>query len=429
MSDRDETRLPAWIPLIVVILAAGARIAWLNAVPTQPTTDFAWYFERAIGLSQGEGYAVNGVATAYWPAGYPYVLSLVLTAFGASVEVARNFNAILTTLIALVACSLTFRITGSKLGAALVGVALAIHPTMLAYSGILASEPLFALATLLSIWMIVRATRSRFAWFACGLMAGLATMVRPQAILQPFLNLVGLWPVAPNSSRNKPKPWVFLIGSLIGLLIALAPIMMRNKNLFGEFFLVSTNGGDNLWIGHTEGADGRYRTPPGKPDTPANELANDKRTKSEAIAAIQADPSRSLALIPAKLQATFLSGTDAPYWAFQFSYDRLETPGMDNRRGLFLGFKQINIGVTIGLLITAGIAFVLSLGGDRGRRMAWICAVQIAWVALVTSLFFGNGRFGFVTIPFQVMLIGGLVASLQEWIGKQPLPDPWDVTE
>ena len=124
--------------------------------------------------------------------------------------------------------------------------------------------------------------------FACGLLLGLAVMVRPISLaVVPVIAVCWLharkdWGVAAR--------WTGAL--LVGIAVCVVPWTVRNQVRLHAFVPISTNMGDNLCIGHAEGADGSFN-PPKACDTPQYrfldglpaELGSDKTLWLEANAA------------------------------------------------------------------------------------------------------------------------------------------------
>lgn len=391
--------------IAILAVALALRLAWVLTVPTQPVTDFAWYLDRAIAMAGGQGFSVNGVPTAYWPVGFPAVLSWMLRLLPSldPVSVGKALNLLLS----LGCVGLTFAVGQAMSGRRAVGLLaagiMAVHPALVAYSSILAAEPLFLFLILLATWLALKGADYPALWVLVGLTCGGAALVRPQAAVLPLILVFGVW----VWSRQRGKSLLPMVATgltVIGLAIALTPWTLRNRTVFGQTFLISLNGGDNLWIGHHPQGNGRYRTPPGIPQAPGLELANERATRAQALAWMQENPGRSLALIPAKWEATFLSTTDLAYWAFQTKRGQLIVPGAGPDKPLYFFTQGAAWWANRMLLIAAVVGVVIGLRKTGGRRYATLPLLQVGLVALVTAVFFGNPRFGMPAIPFLALL-------------------------
>ena len=422
------------------MFATVVRVVWLQRVDTQPVTDFQWYFLRAVSISQGHGYAVDGVPTAYWPVGYPGFLGLAFMVAGASVALGKALN----TLLVLACLVLTWRLGTVLFRSGAVGVlaalVLAVHPAYIAYSGILASEPLYTVLTLggtltlLSLPLMVKGSKSSevgtdtgrkgkktvFSPFvkasvAAGLLFGFATLVRPQALLFPlFVVACGRLTDVPNTFRGRVLP--VLAWGALGMCVFLLPWTARNWAVFGTPAFVSTNGGDNLLIGNSPRANGLYQNPDslGYDFSGLNEAERDKRASRIALGYARQNPDVVMGLWPAKLQGTFLNATDSAYWAFQKEQGRLTSPGLGADKQEYLGFREYSRVFVPWLLGLAGLG---ALVGLLARRLPLTGLALVATTALVTCVFFGNPRFSFPIVPFLALqAVAGPVLVVKEFL-------------
>lgn len=393
----------------VMILGAILRWWWLSTVDTQPVTDFSWYFKRATEIASGLGYQVNGKQTAYWPVGYPAFLSLFFAIFGHDISVAKALNFLLTWLAIPLTFLVTQRLFRSYLTAVLAAFIIAIHPSLLAYSGILASDPLSSFLVLAGSLILLYARNKKWPLITAGIIFGLAVLVRPQSLLVPFIVLAANWRFD-DVKFNTFKPLrasAFVLGAM---LVVLAPWLIRNVMVFHQFVFVSTNGGDNLLIGHNKKATGRYMNPdkcglarPAEMD----EVARDKAASRAGMGFIKQHPGDSLRLVGPKLQAAFLTSTDAPYWAFQKNFDKETPPGIGEDKPLYKGFKEYSASFQWLLLTLFGVGLVLTVveGFTNKRRFPFPVTplALILYGGLIVAVFFGNPRFVFWLIPYMAM--------------------------
>lgn len=136
----------------------------------------------------------------------------------------------------------------------------------------------FALTTgaLLALTWAVRsdggvATR----WFAlAGSAFGLAALNRPNMMAVA----AGLLVLLLITRRVRPAA-VFLVG----LLIALAPVAIRNGVVAGEWFTVTSHGGLNLYIGNSPAATGFYQAVPGVRPTIAGQIDDVREVAGRAL--------------------------------------------------------------------------------------------------------------------------------------------------
>jgi len=188
------------------------------------------YMPVAESLRRGEGFALEGRATAQcmplWP------LALAVLPRGIKPQL---LNALFSSACLPLAWLLARRLAGPRV-ALLVLAALALDLDHAALAGSLLTEPLFTLLVLLFAlaWANGRILRAAAA-------CGLAALVRPEAALFPFA-------VALFGRRARPAGLL-----LAGVALAIAPWAVRNARTFGAFVPFTTSGGITLVAGMNPG--------------------------------------------------------------------------------------------------------------------------------------------------------------------------------
>lgn len=407
MPHAKPKRTHLWMLLGIMTVGLILRVIWVSRVDTQPVTDFAWYLQKAVQISQGEGYHHQGVSTAYWPVGWPAALGFFFRLAPATLASAK----LLTTLLTWLAIPLTY-LLGRKLfsreESALLGAGIiAIHPHFIAYSSILASEPLFTCLTLGFFILQVEAVRKPLHAVLSGLLLGLACFVRPQALLLPCLVRLFSWK---QEKQSRSMAWISVGLCLVVCLGVLSPWLLHTKAIFGRFVFVSANGGDNLLIGHHPGAKGRYRNPDEcglvrPPDM--SESERDQAALRQALANIRQDPFLSIRLIPAKLSETLFTTTDAAYWAFQLDPSGLQSAGITDP-AFFRWFRALSQWSQWSLLCLSALGLARLILARRTASLP-ILLSGLGLPLILSVVFFGNPRFFFAAIPLCALLAGALV--------------------
>jgi 4-amino-4-deoxy-L-arabinose transferase-like glycosyltransferase len=425
MAETDQAKINQRLDILtlvllglVVALGAVLRWRWIQQVDTQPVADFHWYFERAKELVKGDGYAVDGEPTSYWPVGYPLALSGLFSLTGVSLNAAKILNLLLTLSAVPLTFLLSLRLIGSRTAALIAATLIAVHPSFVAYSSILASEPLFVALILTGSLVLLKARGSVKLLVLGGLIFGAAVLVRPQAVLLPMLVLLAGW-WGDAEPKQAFRYWKSAGITMAALLVLLTPWLIRTSSLYGGFVFVSTNGGDNLLIGNHEGATGRYKNPKlcGVDfDPDLNELERDKVARAAGVAYIKAHPLRTMRSWPKKLNATFLSLSDASYWAYQKSGGAITVPGMGDDKAEFKGFRKYCSDWSLPFFIAAILGIALGLAArlrlKRGEFFPLTPTLVIGVSVLLTCIFFGNPRFGFPAIPMMAIYIGAIPFAL-----------------
>jgi hypothetical protein len=300
-------------------LALAPRLFVALSWAEEPVWDGHYYDFGARRIAEGLGYSddifVGGVKVwhpwCHYPVGYSAFLGLFYRVFGASSAVAAVVNSLVGSLVALV----TYRLAGTALSeprARLAGALVALHPGLILYSALVMTEPLAALATLVSFWLAARKP-GNLKWLAASaLVLGLAALVRPQALLcLPFLALVEAkhW-LSPTFRFS--WSWARACATRVAIVAVctfapIAPWTIRNCKVMDSCALVSTNGGWNLAIGSFPRATGRFetlRTSDGCSDV-VGQVQQDRCWLQYGVEHIKRDPWRWIHLMPVKLSQTF----------------------------------------------------------------------------------------------------------------------------
>ena len=173
--------------------------AWIAFTDWQPLPDddaFRYDF-AARALANGEGYVhLDGSPTAFWPPGYPLLLATAYRFFGEQVVVAQFMNVVLGT----ATVGLTYLIGRRTLGPtpAVVGASIvAFFPSLIFFTGVTLSEVTFTFLALTGIYLLILEARQGpkrdlRLLIGAGLVLGLATLTRGQALLLPLV-MVPFW--------------------------------------------------------------------------------------------------------------------------------------------------------------------------------------------------------------------------------------------
>jgi hypothetical protein len=127
------TRFIAWfgtargslVLLWLLWLAPRLLLAFTTVIPS---SDAAWYFDRAREMSEGMGYRDHGGPTAYWPPGWPLTMTVLFRMFGVSTLVVALFNLLCNFVSAWVMQDLARRIGHSVLAGRVALLLIALYP-------------------------------------------------------------------------------------------------------------------------------------------------------------------------------------------------------------------------------------------------------------------------------------------------------------
>jgi 4-amino-4-deoxy-L-arabinose transferase-like glycosyltransferase len=405
MGIADLNHRDGKIVAVVLAFAFIVRLVWALLVPVIPISDSAAYDTFALNLAEHGTYGwTAGHPSAYWPVGTSAIYAALYWIFGHSYVPVVALNIVLG--VAIVGLTIWIgRLFFDDKIAIIAGGLMAIWPSQVAYVTILASELPFTLLVLLGFygWFSRRLSVSRPV--TVGLAFGLASYIRPIALL---LSIV-LWLTAiPRwHSLREQLPKLLLVMCVIG--ITIAPWSARNTKLFGHFVLLSTNGGPVTWMGNNPASDGYYMPLPASTDG-LNEYERDKALGEQAMQYIKAEPLAFVLRTIKKAVLLHVSETIAVHWNMDGIKQRFG-------EGALFPFKVITQTFWFGVLLFA-IAGFLALVWERGIVLALLHPLVMTWnyftaVYAVTAI---QDRYHFPSQPFIALLTGVAIMAIGKWV-------------
>jgi 4-amino-4-deoxy-L-arabinose transferase-like glycosyltransferase len=405
--------------LFIVYLLPRVAVLVLN---TRPVLDAEWYFNRGVALASGLGYSEGGFLTAFWPPGWPMVISVLFRLFGVSLIVVQIFNLLCSLVTAWLTLDLGRRLFNSELAARIGLLLLAIYPNSIVYVPLVWTEVFYTTLLLLGCWLVV-AGRSTVTLTLAGLVFGLATLVRTQTLIViPFIFGIDL--LRGRISFKRVTTILMKCAAVIACaLVVVLPWSYRNYKIFGEWVLVSTNGGWTLLTGNNPSARGDYKQDdplvnsllPHRgarvPQSVANEIEFDKEAKRRALQWIKDNPGRFVALLPLKVFRLWIRDGEAEEWyaAGYKMYDRYML--------WFRAVRYINQVYYLCLLImfvwTGWLLFAKKKRVTRATIDWWALPYALAlYLTIIGLVFSGQSRFHYPFMPFVVMCSGWLLVRL-----------------
>lgn len=409
--------------LFVLFIVVRAAIC---LVPLDPSSDAAWYFNRAQAVAAGAGYSEGGVPTAFWPPGWSLMMAVLFKLFGTSVAVVKGFNLVCACIGAWFTLDLGRRLFESELAGRAALLIVAIYPNHAAYTSLVMTEVMYTTLILGGCWLLIAKPRP-FSLLLAGLVFGISMLVKAQSlVLVPVIFAIAVLRDGVNWHVITRRLGQALAVLAIALAVVL-PWTLRNHAVFGEWILVSTNGGITLLTGNNPSARGDYT-----PDDPlvesvprsvVDQVANDHEYKRRALNWIVEHPAYFVQLMPRKLFRLWAPDGEAE-WAFQAGFQ-----SYDNYWLLFRALRGLNqayyIMLLLGFLAAGWLLFSGRVRiGDR-RFGWWLLPYGVAlYPSLIAMVFSGQSRFHYPVMPFVAMVCGWLLTA-QPWRvsvqGRAPL--------
>lgn len=401
----------------LVAVAFAVRLGWGLAAGVTPgqLDDAGWYHATATALALGSGYVSPFTfhPTAAWPPGYPLLLSIAYRVAGAVPATAVVLNAVFGALTCVLVWRLGLRLAGPTT-ATFATALLAAFPSHVFFSALVLSETLFTCLVLGLMLVATRLVDARderaLAWLLWGVGAGVAALVRAEAVLLALVPAAAL--VTLGRGRSAPR---IAIAALLGLALTLAPWTLRNARVFGAFVPTSTGFGRTFWIGHNPDADGGMsRTiqlrmteaiaAASLPPTPEGEIATDRLLRRQAFAFMLAHPLRELALTPARTYHLFRGDHVWQEWYEPGTPRVLPSPAARHA----LGVAGNAYYLLVGCLALAGLWL---RGGPTAVGWRVVDVWMLTWIAIFSAIY-GDPRFHQVLIPPACLLAAVTLARL-----------------
>lgn len=261
---------------VIIIVGIGLRGLYLRELVNTPD------FEFPLVDADYHDYWARGMASGVWapprfepdpkiqqypyfrPPGYPFFLAAIYKLTGRGYVAPRVVQMVIGLLNALLAFALARRLLGHIVGL-IVAALMSAYWVFIYFEGEFL-EPVFAVLLALSVVYVLATWVKDMSWprmLAAGVLVGVLALVRPNALL--WVPTIGLWILWVMSRRGmKRRAIVGAAALVIGTLIAVVPVTIRNSVVGDDFVPISSNGGVNLFIGNNERADGLVRgTMPG----------------------------------------------------------------------------------------------------------------------------------------------------------------------
>ena len=409
-----------------------ARLAWLlwvgERVPQTALIDPARYLGFARNLADGRGYRemLTGQPTAYYPPGYPFFLGGLqvlhdrLPLGGSFVffvgAVQAAVGALLVPLGAFVA-----RRVGSRPAAVVAAFVLALYPNLVFHTAVVLGETLYN--TLFMAFLAVAVSRR---WsgrrltpaFAAATAAplALAIMVRPiSAVVVPALVLC--WWLGARDLRVVLRA----TGALAVVLAAvMVPWAVRNQIVMGAFVPMSTNTGDNLCIGHHDGATGGFAPCLGEEGAepgPETEVRNDDDKTAEALRWMRGHWREEPRLTWRRFRVMFLDDGDHDAIEAIQSYPN---PLLGTERWMAPATERRLVGAADASYLVVGVIGMVGLVLLIRRREPFgvLVVLSALGTAAVPLAFFGDSRFKVPVVPLLVIAGAVAIGVAVEAIGR-----------
>lgn len=376
------------------------RLAIILLVPINQFSDNLWYYNRAVALASGQGYTQEGIPTAYWPPGWPGLLGLLFWLFGPWPLIGQIANLGFVAITFVLALNLGFALFADHRVGRLTALILIPYPNQIGYVPILGSEVFYTALLLLAVFATIRGAGTARLILA-GVLFGIATLTKTQALFIPAV-LLAVWWLLGKERMRLPSILGKVAVVYATVAVVILPWTLRNYLVFGDFVLISTNGGATLLSGNNPTAAGDYTENDALfkrvPNDVAGQVANDRLATSMALKWIGNNPLGFLVLVPKKIWRLWAPDGEAE-WAYQAGYKHYK-----DYSALFRTCRAVNQIYYLTLVIL----FILSIFYFvKQRRVVLPYAgagyILVAYFTAISIVFSGQSRFHYPLMPWVAM--------------------------
>lgn len=239
----------AWFVWSLPTTPRESSADWVAPLGVNPLGDDAQEYIRIAESVRTDGaYAYNGEPTRVRPPLYPLFLAAIQGAAGHHyLRYAQALQALFITMAVAVFYFIVRRVHGPRAGL-VAAVVLGLFVPFAVRSALVMSEALFMLLLLLFLFWTLKALEEgrRRDYVLAGLAVGLAALARPAPILFPLVLVPLLLQFTRHSGAGRER--LVSIGLFVAAFgVVLAPWGIRNAVTLGEFTVLPSSGGVNLW--------------------------------------------------------------------------------------------------------------------------------------------------------------------------------------
>ena len=252
--------IKGWL-IILVLVAVSAGIAILLAQANYGpgiSVDSACYLAITDSLASGKGYTMPFQAwndtqppkhVGLWPPVFPLILALFKILGFSAVTAGAIFNAFLLSLSSIIFAYIAFRLLGSAFFSFLVGLAVALAPSLVFCASYILSETIFILVAVLALWLLTEGLLRKSAGrlFISALLVALATMLRYIGVVLAFTAILAIF-CYPRFNLREGKRWLLALWYSAVAELPLALWLVYNQIASGSPVGPRAHSSFSLWL-------------------------------------------------------------------------------------------------------------------------------------------------------------------------------------
>lgn len=261
MTPRTTTKRRLWLVFAVSLTLQGICLFESRREPTffVPIIDAGVYHDMAV------RFARDGVLSdeAFWqPPLFPFLLGCLYRLVGVDIVAAKLLLAVLNAASCSLTAAIAARAFSPRVGLTAGLMLAAWGPFLVLGSQLLpAVLALFLNLIALRLWITFTGRRSWKLALVLGGVVGLSTLTVPNSIVLGLLFVA--FERVKGFQTDRLRTAVRVPAILLGCALTIAPVTLRNYFVGGEWVVISTNSGINLYIGNNPDVDATLAVRPG----------------------------------------------------------------------------------------------------------------------------------------------------------------------
>ncbi|PAB55946.1 glycosyltransferase family 39 protein [Anaeromicrobium sediminis] len=235
--------------VFILITSSIMKFKYINNVKTKQLYDFQTYHEIASNIYNHLGHTLDGWPIAFQGMGYPTTLGFVYKIVGDdNIQVAKNFNVILSILTLIIIYFITVKLTDDKFIIYGTYTMVAFIPNYIAYNNAVGTEVYFTFLFSLLILSYLLEYNFKLKVGVIGFLIGILTLTKPFFMVYPIV----LGFIDYLRDKDMKKAIIYVTSGLIIMAMIICPWTYRNYKKFGRIIPVSYNSGYVMYINNND---------------------------------------------------------------------------------------------------------------------------------------------------------------------------------
>ncbi len=257
------------LPIVIFVIAFVIRFVYLTEFTHNSPFSSYLYLDalRYDSWAQGIAFGIKQVMEPAFRAPlYPLFLAAIYKIFGHNLFTARLVQMLVSSLICVLIYSIALKVFDKRV-AAISGLIGAVYGPFVYWAGEILIVTFIVFLDLVMLLFMLNAfdKPKRIYWLLGGLALGLSSIARPNVLIFiPWvIALIFFMHKFHVVSAIKKLRFEYTLFFLIGVIVVILPVTVKNYIDTEDFVVISSQGGINFYVGNNPYADGKTAQAPG----------------------------------------------------------------------------------------------------------------------------------------------------------------------